>query len=340
MARLARCSFVMTLLLLLNVVPSTAAVGAAPPAGSEATADFTAASPPAATSAADVTVVGVVRTLATDTAAALLGAPADPAAAVAPEYQRMLRVGDRTYRLTGAGGPANGPVRATGVLVGNEFRASSVVSTGTVANAPTSGTTRMLVMLAYWTEPDSVTPASAADQMFGDSNNWYREVSYGRLAQTGDVTPWLRIAGPTTGCYGDRDDLMAQATAAATARGYTPGTYGNLVLYFPYCGGDAAPYAGWAYVGSTGTWLNGYFDRRVTTHEIGHNLGLWHSHSYLCSGGGVSGTCSFSDYGDDYDAMGSSDYVGHFGAAEKASLGWLDGRLVDLSAGGTTSRRR
>ncbi len=26
-------------------------------------------------------------------------------------------------------------------------------------------------------------------------------------------------------------------------------------------------------------WINGYLDTRVTVHELGHNLGLYHAHS-------------------------------------------------------------
>ncbi len=130
---------------------------------------------------------------------------------------------------------------------------------------------------------------------------------------------------------------MNQARSAATAAGYTMDSYSNDVVYFPRCAGDSAGYSGWAYVGSSDTWLNGYLDRRSTVHEQGHNYGLWHSHSYLCASGGLSGACSFSDYGDNYDAMGSSSYVGHFNASQKTLLGWMTGRTVDLTAGGTTT---
>ena len=79
-------------------------------------------------------------------------------------------------------------------------------------------------------------------------------------------------------------------------------------------------------------------DRRTTVHELGHNYGLYHSHSYLCPDGGVGGAgCDFSDYGDAYDAMGSSGYVGNFNASQKSVLGWFGGRSVDLSAGGTAT---
>lgn len=250
-------------------------------------------------------------------------------------YRRILVVGDKTYEVKGVRLPSNRRVQVTGQLSGNEIQATSVAIGAEVAGISTAGTTRTLAMLAYWTAPDSVTSEGARSQLFSDTNGWYRDASYGGLGQTGDVTPWLRITGPTAGCYADSSSLMSQAKSAAVSAGYTLANYDNYILYFPYCGGDAAGYAGWAYVGAAGTWLNGYLDRRVTVHEEGHNYGLWHSHSNLCSGGGLTGSCSFSDYGDDYDAMGSSGYVGHFNASQKSLLGWLSGgRLTDLSAGG------
>ena len=285
---------------------------------------------------AAVTVDGEVRTLAADT----VDRSRNPKVFKGHSediYQQVLTVGTKSYFLKGKKARPNSKVRVTGTVAGNNFTATTVATTGTLAGVPASGSTRVLTMLAYWTAPDTVTPARAAQQLHTDSNGWYRDASYGALGQVGDVTPWLRIAGPTTGCYADHLDLMAQAKTAAAALGYNTANYDNFVLYFPNCGGDATGFAGWAYVGSTGTWLNGYMDRRVTVHEAGHNYGLWHSHSRMCSGGGLTGTCTFTDYGDDYDAMGSSDYVGHFNASQKSILGWIGSRVVNLSAGGSTT---
>lgn len=281
-------------------------------------------------------VEGVVRTLAADT----VDRRADPktfAGRSADVYRQILTIGARSYVLKGATAPNNSRVRVAGTVVGDAFQATSLTPLGSVAGIAATGTTRVLVMLAEWTAPDGVTPSSAATQLFTDTNGWYRDASYEALGQTGDVTPWLRIAGPTSGCYADHLTLMDEAQAAASAAGYDVASYDNYVLYFPFCAGDSAGFAGWAYVGSTGTWLNGELDRRVSVHEQGHNYGLWHSHSYMCSGGGLSGTCAFSDYGDPYDAMGASGYVGHFNASQKTILGWMGGRKVDLSAGGSVT---
>ena len=90
-------------------------------------------------------------------------------------------------------------------------------------SVPPSGTTHVLVMLAHWNVPDSVTPAQAETQMFTDTNGWYRDASYGVLGQTGDVTPWMEIDGPVDGkCYGDNTNTMTQAKTAATGARIRP----------------------------------------------------------------------------------------------------------------------
>lgn len=241
---------------------------------------------------------------------------------------RAAREAKVNHKATVAGTVAGGVVDVTSVNVG-----------APVAGMPSSGTTRVLLMLAYWTTPDSLTQSVAHDRFFNDGNAWYRDASYGALGQTGDTTPWLRIAGPGGGCYGNSYQIMQQAKDEAVKRGYNLANYDNFAVYFPNCGADdAAGYAAWAYLGTSQLWFNGYFDRREITHEQGHNYGLQHSHSYICDGGGLSGSCSYTEYGDMYDAMGSSSYSGHFSANQKTLLGWLGGgRTVDLSAGGTTT---
>jgi hypothetical protein len=280
------------------------------------------------------TLVGVVRAISADTVA---DQGRDDV------IRQELLVGDRSYALRGPSLPANATMRVTGELRGRHLdvvRAQQLQAASSQL-LPTTGTTRVLVMLAYWTAPDSVTPGYAYHQIFGDTSAWYRDASYGQLDQRGDVTPWMRIAGPADGrCYGDHAATMAQARSAAAALGYDVASYDNFVLYFPNAnlepGSDCGSYAGWGYIGAPGVWLNGFIDRRVTVHEQGHNYGLSHSHSNLCTQV-ITGTCTFDEYGDVYDAMGSSPYVGHFSASQKALLGWLDGRMVDLSGGGVAA---
>jgi hypothetical protein len=225
---------------------------------------------------------------------------------------------------------------------------SSVETTGTTteASVDTTHQDRALVILATWTTPDALTPEQARRQMFVDGHAWFAENSYGAYGLTGDVTPWVTIAGPAAGqCFADMGTTMLQATSAATALGFDATAYDRTIVYFPrQLTGDCAGYAGWAYQPGKHLWLNGAMDRRTTTHELGHNLGLDHAHSYYCmTPGGLQLSladtgCSNDEYGDAADTMGGSNASGHVSTFRKQQLGWAaSARIADLSAGGTVT---
>ncbi len=285
-------------------------------------------------SAAPRTLEGVVRLVA--------DAPGLHGAHGTPGEQLVLVVGDTSYEVKGRALTPNTRVRVSGVVTGNSVEVESATTVAAFSSLPTSGTTNTLVMLVTWPglTPDAVTPESAAEQLFTEDDDWYREASFGALGLSGAVTPWMTIPGPAGNkCWAEMSAIMTQAKAAAAAGGFTLSSYSNFIVYFPPAGGlpgsDCAGPAGWAYVGAPNVWLNGYMTRHVTVHELGHNYGLSHSDSYICPGGGVAATgCATTEYGDYYDAMGNWS-PGHFSASQKQILGWMgSGRAVDLTAGG------
>jgi len=303
--------------------------------------------PAAAQSApASVQLSGIYQLIVADPAP-VLGAP------LAPAEQGFLIVGTRAYRLhlPSTARPRPGAhITVSGTLTGPDFTASAVSAGVTVQAAPAvTGTTKVLVILASWTAPDSVTQDSAGRQMFTDSSTWYSQASYGALTQTGAVTPWVSIAAPVGNkCYGDMHNEMVNAKSAALALGYNSANYDRTVLYFPHdsaANSDCSGYAGWAAVSGNEVWLNGYIDRRVTVHEQGHNYGLLHANTLACkdsaSGNGIAlapaANCVSTEYGDDYDAMGGSGLVGSFSADEKNQLSWLGGHKAALAPGGTVT---
>jgi hypothetical protein len=266
-------------------------------------------------------------------------------------YEHLLVSGTKAYRLTLKRGQqlrSGQRVSVSGTFDGRTLAADTISTTTVAAPTVATGTAatrrRVLVVLASWTAPDAVTPASAAAQVFGDGDGWEREVSYGAVGITGDVTPWVSIAGPDGGlCYTNHRQVMAQAKAAALAAGYDATAYDRTIVYFPRSTNpDCSGYGGWAYQPGTEVWLNGTMDRRSTMHEQGHSEGLPHAGSLLCvdnTGNPVTLAatgCTRSDYGDPSDAMGSSAYVGHYSAPQKARIGWLGG-TADLSAGGSVT---
>ena len=57
---------------------------------------------------------------------------------------------------------------------------------------------------------------------------------------------------------------------------------------------------------------------------MGHNFGLYHSHSLDCGTVSIGDGCTSSDYGDIFDMMGSSNTTPHYNAFQKERLGWLN----------------
>jgi hypothetical protein len=65
--------------------------------------------------------------------------------------------------------------------------------------------------------------------------------------------------------------------------------------------------------------INGDLAIEVTAHELGHNVGLYHSRSMDCGAEPIGATCTVSEYGDTLDIMGAT--RGHFNAFQKERIG-------------------
>src|SRR5260370_21080863 len=91
------------------------------------------------------------------------------------------------------------------------------------------------------------------------------------------------------------------------------------------CGGS-----GYSYIGGipSSSWINGQLLQAVVSHELGHALGLYHSHSLGCGTAVYSASgCTQYEYGDYYETMGNSNVNGYsmdYNAFQKERLGWLN----------------
>lgn len=233
------------------------------------------------------------------------------------------------------------PIRVHGRRTDDELFVDQIERDGpaslTSASTWTTGPKRAILILLNWAD-DTAQPytiAQATATMFGATNSvasYYNETSLGATTLSGDVAGWYTatINKPTT-C--DISAVQTQAESAATAHGYNLASYQFKVYLFRQlpCG-----WSGLASVGSAGAWINQAHTVYVTGHELGHNYGVLHSHSYNCSPNFIGGTCSRSEYGDPFDIMGSG--TRHFAGWSKNYFGWMtpsEVYTVALGASGT-----
>lgn len=200
--------------------------------------------------------------------------------------------------------------------------------------ANTVGEQRTLVMMVNFQDAPSNKPWTSADMqsMFSNQiNPFYQEVSYGQTSFQATVLNWQTIATNSSSC--DRTAITNLADQAATAAGHVLSNYDRLVYAFP-----VSSACGWGGLGSVGgkpsrAWLNGSFNRGAYTHELGHNLGLYHSHDQVCAGSTLGSNCTVKEYGDLADTMGAG--KGHFNAYQKDRLGWFGNRILTVASSGS-----
>lgn len=164
------------------------------------------------------------------------------------------------------------------------------------------------------------TQAQAQTTVFSSVNDFIRENSSNQTWLTGDVTPWLTL--PINGASCDTTAIMDAADNAASAAGYNLSNYKRLIYAMPYSSN-----CGFSGVGSVGGWpsamvINGSLTLYTVAHELGHNLGLYHSHALECGSAVTGSNCTTDEYGDSTDIMGH--ITSHYTAFQKERLGWLD----------------
>ncbi|HET7873904.1 MAG TPA: NEW3 domain-containing protein [Methylomirabilota bacterium] len=225
----------------------------------------------------------------------------------APQLQTGARVRVRGVRLDGA--------------VAAESGSTSVQSLA--AAAPnTFGAQKTLVMLVNFQDNTSqpYTPSYAQGVVFTTTSSFFGENSSGQTWLTGNVAGWFTLPMSSAGCNYSQIATLAQQAAAAA--GYNLANYNRYVYGFPSIG------CGWWGLGTVGgnpsqAWVTGTFSLKVVGHEMGHNLGLWHSHALECGSTVLGSSCSSIEYGDTLDIMGNPS-SGHFNAYQKERLGWLN----------------
>jgi hypothetical protein len=199
----------------------------------------------------------------------------------------------------------------------------------------------LVILMQYADQPTQPFTQAAAQMVYGGGAGsgsvaeYYKEVSAGLLTLNVTVTPWMQSAvnKPAT-CDNTGSIYTSTGNALATAAGYALGNYQHYVYVFPSL--SACGWAGLAYVGGPQSYINGYNYTSVYGHELGHNFGLLHAGSLTCANKVIGGSCSVTEYGDQFDIMGNSSTM-HINAQQKDYLGWLPtSSVLTQSAGSGT----
>lgn len=257
-------------------------------------------------------------------------------------YEYSIISNNRKNQIFFVGNPANkniltdAKIRVSGLKIGDVLVANAESSAGLqVLEAPdvrddSFGVHKVLVMLigTYVPGPGSMSPEGAKAALELETNNFYKENSYGQTSLAIDVTPYFPI---TLVSKCDTYEIQTKARAAAQAAGYDIYSYRHHV----FVGGmSGCPWGGLGTVGGnpSSAWITAFgqyplnvWHSGIVTHELGHNFGLLHSHSYIC--GQYAATtgdvgCTSYEYGDNFDVMGAPSL--HFNAYQKERLGWLN----------------
>jgi hypothetical protein len=216
---------------------------------------------------------------------------------------------------------------------------------------------KMLVVNVGWDTGNPATSVPPSPAMLSEAvtemrtkvNPWYKTIAPGFRGWDVLQGPSVTIPPPSMrGCseiaLGPAPftrEVFASGDAALQARNYNLAAYGIIVYVWSrrVCAYDGViDEVKGRRIGLEGSLI-------AATHELGHHLGLRHADGLLCRGADgrlappLTGTCTVTLSGDPFDTMGQrlvnfdGTYEGMFNAIYENALGWLNGQVVNVTAG-------
>lgn len=201
--------------------------------------------------------------------------------------------------------------------------------------AAAAGTRTTAVVLVNFANNTSqpVTPAQMKSRVFtgaGSVSDFYEQQSGGTVElggiadPTGDVFGWwtLPMNVPTACPDSSMMTIRQQAVTYGNSQGVNLNSYQHVILYFPDNPGCA--WAGLGELPGNWSWINDVNYTSVIAHEVGHNMGVHHAATLKCGSQTLTSStsgCSYVEYGDGFDVMGSSSAL--MSAWQRAKLSQL-----------------
>lgn len=135
----------------------------------------------------------------------------------------------------------------------------------------TGDRTFLIIRIDFSDKTGDPVSISELDSTFTQIRRFWNESSFGKLyLQSWTVTNTLRVPKSTKEYRSDDMKLMTDAENTAKAANIKIDDYDFYAIAFKEFGYE---WAGQAYVGAPGIWLNGYFDLMTIAHECAHNFG-------------------------------------------------------------------
>jgi len=247
----------------------------------------------------------------------------------------FLRQGDNRLSLHPVGdmpGVISGSkVRVTGLQLDRDiiFSTENTIEVLEAASTLVSGV--QMTAVAFFDGGDLGSPPTLAevDQLiFGDTDAFHQENSYGNISLAGDAfgpytaatacpntAEMIQIVDPDI-FFPSYSRIIFVSSSCSTSSG----TVGKVNI-------DTADGTVSVSISRVGWYTSGSFDPHyrqfVAAHEMGHNFGVMHANGWTCDP-----SCRSIEYYDPYDIMGGLPWpagvaLSHMNAGMKESLGWL-----------------